>query len=475
MVASILLLLASSLPAHAQTMNPPWNPPEIMWARYYYPGMASTFYHVIVTDDGGYAMTGVRRIDGSSPSDLCIFKTDGDGDIQWVTGLGWYWQSGKWIEQLDDGGYVAVGAGKLHSWSSYSLFVTRLDSLGTVLWTQNYDIPSATEDGYCVKPLPDGGFVVCSRKTVDGLGNQAWVLRTDALGDTLWTREWGWTMNDRAMGVLYMYGGLTILMSGSTEHTSYGPHLVRYGMDGNLLWEVAVTSLAGRAAQAVCFSPPDGGYTITSNNNPYITHTDSLGNAIWTVPPDGYGFPYGWSIERTMGGYVYGGENKPNPDYPWEEPSGDVALFDNGGNAIWSDYVVEAGCSRISSVSQLPQGGYIAAGEASDNTGVRAVLILYAPETGVEGDDPAPVLLALSPSSNPFTSSVTITCEGPSLPGQLMVYDVTGRLIRSLSDRQGSSFTWDGRDASGDEIPAGTYLIQGAVEGQVTSIRVVRL
>jgi hypothetical protein len=81
----------------------------------------------------------------------------------------------------------------------------------------------------------------------------------------------------------------------------------------------------------------------------------------------------------------------------------------------------------------------------------------------------------MTPSCNPFTSSITITCEGESLPGQLMVYDITGRLIRSLSDRQGSSFIWDGMDASGADVSTGTYLIQGAVDGQVSSIRVVRL
>jgi flagellar hook assembly protein FlgD len=56
-----------------------------------------------------------------------------------------------------------------------------------------------------------------------------------------------------------------------------------------------------------------------------------------------------------------------------------------------------------------------------------------------------------------------------------MVYDITGRLIRSLSDREGSSFLWNGADASGSEVPTGTYIIQGAVDGQATSITVVRL
>jgi hypothetical protein len=94
---------------------------------------------------------------------------------------------------------------------------------------------------------------------------------------------------------------------------------------------------------------------------------------------------------------------------------------------------------------------------------------------GDDGTSTAETTLLLSPSSNPFNSSLSITCEGEALPGQLMVYDITGRLIRSLSDREGSSFLWNGADASGSEVPTGTYIIQGAVDGQATSITVVRL
>ena len=96
---------------------------------------------------------------------------------------------------------------------------------------------------------------------------------------------------------------------------------------------------------------------------------------------------------------------------------------------------------------------------------------------GVGEGEAGPVVpsLEMTASCNPFSSSVTITCEGEALPGQLMVYDITGRLIRSLSDRQGSSFLWDGHDGSGEEVPTGTYLIQGAVEGRVSSLRVVKL
>jgi len=56
-----------------------------------------------------------------------------------------------------------------------------------------------------------------------------------------------------------------------------------------------------------------------------------------------------------------------------------------------------------------------------------------------------------------------------------MVYDASGRLIRSLSNRVESSFLWDGADASGSQVPVGAYLVLGAVSGHATSIRLVRL
>lgn len=92
-----------------------------------------------------------------------------------------------------------------------------------------------------------------------------------------------------------------------------------------------------------------------------------------------------------------------------------------------------------------------------------------------EGGGGGTTALSMTASCNPFFSTVTINCEGETLPGQLMVYDTAGRLIRSLSDRQEDSFLWDGLDASGERVPVGTYIIQGAVSGRATSIRVVGL
>jgi hypothetical protein len=182
------------------------------------------------------------------------------------------------------------------------------------------------------------------------------------------------------------------------------------------------------------------------------------------------------------GGYIFcGWENY------WEPPEASSADYytrygwlvklDSSGQTDWHVLHTAGTSSTFFSARQLPQGGYIVAGQIWDevHSDWNGYLLRYAPETGIEdGGSPVPGL-TLQASTNPFTSSVTIACEGDSIPSQLMVYDITGRLVRSLSDREGSTFLWDGRDASGTAVPTGTYLIQGAIDGQVSSIRVVKL
>jgi hypothetical protein len=210
----------------------------------------------------------------------------------------------------------------------------------------------------------------------------------------------------------------------------------------------------------------------------------------WFSQIDGGGIRIGLSLSPTMDeGYIFSGWEgvwespevnlRSAPADTGEHEDGWLAKLDSLGQTQW--VVSNSQGSRqnfFNCARQLPQGGYIVAGQIWDNEEFdwNGYLLRYAPETGIQGPEgPSLPSLSLQPSCNPFSSSVSITCSGPSLPGQLMVYDIAGRLIRSLRNSQGSSFLWDGRDASGVEAPIGTYLIQGALDGQVSSIRLIRL
>ena len=81
----------------------------------------------------------------------------------------------------------------------------------------------------------------------------------------------------------------------------------------------------------------------------------------------------------------------------------------------------------------------------------------------------------LSPSMNPFSGSVSINVDADTLPGQLVVYDISGHIVRVLYRSGCNSFLWDGCDSEGNELPSGNYIIRGTSENKTSSATVVKL
>ena len=85
-----------------------------------------------------------------------------------------------------------------------------------------------------------------------------------------------------------------------------------------------------------------------------------------------------------------------------------------------------------------------------------------------------PALHAVQP--NPFNPRTTVRFDLPIAgPVRLAVYDVAGRLIRTLVDADQPSGThaaaWDGRDASGCSVASGSYFARLEAGGKVETVR----
>jgi hypothetical protein len=104
---------------------------------------------------------------------------------------------------------------------------------------------------------------------------------------------------------------------------------------------------------------------------------------------------------------------------------------------------------------------------------------LGTPWVGVGGDELAGHAAFLSaPWPNPTGGTTQIMCSAPGRQGnRLEVYDVSGRLIRTLSAGSDDRLeTWDGCDAGGRRVPGGVYflLLRGATTTDVTKVTVIR-
>jgi hypothetical protein len=101
--------------------------------------------------------------------------------------------------------------------------------------------------------------------------------------------------------------------------------------------------------------------------------------------------------------------------------------------------------------------------------------------TGVIESPGIPARLGLAPPApNPSTGDVQLsfTLPRPSR-ARLSIYDVTGRLVRSLVDATlasgAHSATWDGRDDAGRPAPSGVYFVRAQAGGSEVTQKILSL
>jgi hypothetical protein len=104
----------------------------------------------------------------------------------------------------------------------------------------------------------------------------------------------------------------------------------------------------------------------------------------------------------------------------------------------------------------------------------------YGTATGVSSPELPAVLTLAGNSPNPFGSETVISFSLPSTGRtSVLVYDVTGRVVRTLADGDMSaashSLVWDGRDDSGNPVGAGIYFCRLEASGQSAVQKMIRV
>ncbi len=89
---------------------------------------------------------------------------------------------------------------------------------------------------------------------------------------------------------------------------------------------------------------------------------------------------------------------------------------------------------------------------------------------------PGPDVWLGTPRPNPAWGAVTLPYASAGGPARLDVVDVLGRSVRSVDlDAASGTATWDGRDAAGEPVAAGLYLVRLSTPAGAATVRVTRL
>lgn len=196
---------------------------------------------VALTSDGGYIITGLTKSFNDPTGDIYLVKTDANGDLEWAKDYGdpgsGPFDMGNSVQQTTDHGYVIAGVMQSTLWGENAILV-KTDSTGVIQWTKAYGTNNASSDASAssVQQTADGGYIFTGYISNFGAGgDDFYLVKTNATGDTLWTKTFGSSEDDDANFVRET-GNLTYLVTGVThgfQASGLGEHLYVVKVSGS--------------------------------------------------------------------------------------------------------------------------------------------------------------------------------------------------------------------------------------------------
>jgi|GEM_PF-1046717 len=335
-----LVLLCAEVPMQAMA----W-PSDSLWTRTYGGTSYDGAYSIDSTGDGGYVIAGYTRSFGAGNDDAYLLRIDASGDTLWTrTYGGTSYDEGLCVRSTSDGGFIVAGYTKSLGDSDGDFYAVKTDSAGGILWVHTYGADKA-EEACCVREVADHGYIFAGMSLSFGFTRNMYVVRTDSLGDTLWTRAYG-TSNDYEDACC-------------VEQTDDGGFIVAGS---------ALSSYYGKTDM-------------------YLVRTDSLGDTLWTrrYPDSDTEQATCTSMHKTGdGGYVLAGFTAPAPDTLNLKDFCLVKISEDG-NVVW-DHVFAGECEDcLTSVIGTADGGVVVAGHTNSFPACHYDDDVYVQRCGDEG------------------------------------------------------------------------------------------
>ncbi len=370
--------------------------PAIEWEKTYGSSMVDWGRCVQQTSDGGYIITGVYDRNVYTPwhGYVYLLKTDSDGNFEWDKKYGIYQYDnlGQYVFQTSDGGYIVAG----YTGFTYHIdaYVLKTDNLGNLSWTRILGQFDFYDDSTTVQETSDGGYILAGWTGSYGAGSSdAWLVKLGSDGEDEWNKTFGGSALDGGDSIKETLDG-GFIITGRTDSFDSGGNgdawLIKTDMYGNELWNRSYGGNYLDYGKSV-LQTSDGGYALSGstysfgagNHDAWLVRTDMFGNELWNRTFGGSSWDQANSVVQTSdGGYFLTG------DYT-DPVQGDLEMYlvktDSEGNEEWS-YIIEhesKGYTDSGSYGiQTNDGGYIATGETGEYNLALVDLLLVKLEGG---------------------------------------------------------------------------------------------
>ncbi len=241
---------------------------EVLWARLFGDTASTAGFSAVATTDGGVIACGY--IDTFTPAwnrDIYVVRTGGNGDTVWTRHYPNSQYDVAWcISPAANNGFIITGYRNYLGSTGTQLYILRIDGAGNVMWEKNYG-QSGNDIGYSGTETEDGGFIFCGESNEQGSEYKPlYLVRTNPVGDTLWTRLLGGFPTSSGSCV-QLAGDGGFIIAGGTNSTSpdtwYDVYVVKTDAEGTI---TSVGPETGKTSGMSIFpNPSDGLFHIVAD------------------------------------------------------------------------------------------------------------------------------------------------------------------------------------------------------------------
>jgi hypothetical protein len=266
---------------------------DTLWSRNYAPTAVYNYRQgvdVILTPDCGFLVLAAYVDQSDTMWQSMLIKTNSIGIVQWTKTYPRYQgNSPGGITSTSDGGYI-IATYTNPSTNDNSFYLIKIDSIGDTLWTKTIwhpnNIQYVIRPNNCIHQTLDGGYCLIGTLGTSSGDANIIMVKTNSVGDTTWTKIFGVGLETGGGGFQTGDGGYII--GGTTRNYGNGGSdvwLVKTDNLGNIIWTRTFGGSLDDDADYI-IQTSDGGFAISGmtmnwgdGGSLYFVKTDSLGNA----------------------------------------------------------------------------------------------------------------------------------------------------------------------------------------------------
>jgi hypothetical protein len=378
------------------------------WMKYYGTDQVDNGQNLALMDNGDLGICGYS--DGNRPNDYDIFliRTNNNGDEQWMKFYGGdSWDIANQVKKTSDDGFIVAGKTFSYGNGGADAYLIRADANGDTLWTRTFGGPDDDEFNSVVATL-DGGFVAIGYTETNTYGmKDAYLVKVDQNGNELWEKHFGGIRDDighsideTAVGELIWTGEdrSDAASNGNSDMAVY-----RLTADGDSIHSTVQTSYGGGSFDEI----------------PYVIHPTADNGYITAGFTEGFWVDMNdFMLMRTNDQCVFSWAKIYSCIAFTEEVVGDMIVASDGGYLVANSTTHGEGPSNIQLVKTDINGD----GISSDCV------------TGIDDIEVGEMVFSYYPNPSQENLNITLeSTENKSEKGVLRLIDSSGRQV--LSDR----------------------------------------